>query len=529
MEKNKKEKNGIFSKLFGFFGKKEDLSKKNFNVARKSRLNNNAMNWSKGTDINSDIFTDGLKLLQIARESEKNNPFTRKYLNSIVNNVVGPTGFNLSIKGMDKDVLDSKNNKIIENNFWEFAKSKNIDFCKRFSLFDMKNLIARQLKRDGEVLIIKHRGGKELNKFGYALQMIDVTRLDRRYNSINPKNQNRIIMSVEVDAYNRPVAYYIKKNLDSIIPGVNQSLNGSEYLRLEEQDVFYLYEPTDSEQIRGYSPLVAGLETLENLNDYQEAELVNARVSASKMGFFISNDTNVNRLDIADEENEEGEFISEVEPGTFHVLPNGYDYKENNTNYPASYDKFVKTNLRTLASAWNISYEDLSNDREGVNYSSIRAGLVNDRDVYKAIQNFIIEKFLSNVYEDFLKNSILNKSIKKFNGQVLTIQELDKFSNHQWRGRGFAWVDPLKDTNASIEAIKFGLSSRQRETEKLGIDYSEIFEELSQEKQLAESKGIDLSNAENVLQSLADAKVIDNNKKSNKSLTSDDSDDNVDN
>ena len=64
------------------------------------------------------------------------------------------------------------------------------------------------------------------------------------------------------------------------------------------------------------------------------------------MGFFISNDTNVDRLDVADEETEDGEFISEVEPGTFHVLPNGYDYKENNTNYPATYDKFVKTNLR---------------------------------------------------------------------------------------------------------------------------------------------------------------------------------------
>ena len=162
------------------------------------------------------------------------------------------------------------------------------------------------------------------------------------------------------------------------------------------------------------------------------------------MGFFISNDTNVDRLDVADEETEDGEFISEVEPGTFHVLPNGYDYRENSTNYPATYDKFIKTNLRTLASAWNISYEDLSNDRENVNYSSIRAGLVNDRDVYKAIQNFIIEKFLCVVYEEFLKNGILNKSIKKADGKILTINELEKYSVHQWRGRGFAWVDPPK-------------------------------------------------------------------------------------
>lgn len=507
--KEDKNKQNFLVKLFNIFGKKEQPKMKNFNVARKHRLNNNGFLSRGGSDINSDVFTDGLRLLEMARESEKNNPYTRKFLNSIVNNVVGHTGFNLSIKGMDKDKLDSKNNKFIENQFWEFTKSKNCDFSKRFSLYEMLELISRQLYRDGEVLIIKHRGSKELNQWGFSLQMLDVTRLDRKYNGVNPKTNNRIIMSVEIDDFNRPIAYYIKKHIDSVIPGVNRDLNGSEYIRLNADDVFYLYKATDSEQIRGYSQLVAGLETLENLNDYQEAELVNARVSASKMGFFISNDTNIDRLDVADEETDNGEFISEVEPGTFHILPNGYDYKENNTNYPATYDKFVKTNLRTLASAWNISYEDLSNDRENVNYSSIRAGLVNDRDVYKAIQNFIIEKFLCVVYEEFLKNGILNKAIKKADGKILTINELEKYSVHQWRGRGFAWVDPQKDISASISAVSFGLSSRQREAEKLGIDLFEVFDELAQEKQLAESVGLNLNNADNILQSLAEMQKQD--------------------
>lgn len=500
-----------YKKLFNVFGTKEQISKKSFSVARKTRLNNNGF-LSRGSDINSDIFVDGLKLMEMARESEKNNPFTRKYLNTVVNNVVGPNGFNLSVKGMNGEIIDSKNNKVIENQFWEFAKSKNFDLSKRFSLYEMCELIARQGQRDGELLIIKHRGGRELNSWGFSLQMLDVVRLDRKYNGINPKNNNRIIMSVEIDDFNRPIAYYIKKHMDSIIPGVNRDLSGgSEYIRLNAEDVYYLYKPTDSEQIRGYSPLVAGLETLENLNDYQEAELVNARVSASKMGFFVSNDTNVDRLDIADEEDENGNFISEVEPGTFHVLPNGYDFKEGfTTNYPATYDKFVKTNLRTLASAWNIAYEDLSNDREGVSYSSIRAGLVSDREIYKSLQTFIIDKFLTDVYLEFLKNGILNKSIKKADGKVLTINELDKYSSHQWRGRGFAWVDPQKDISASISAVSFGLSSRQREAEKLGIDLFEVFDELAQEKQLAESRGLDLSNADNILQKLADAQKQNN-------------------
>ena len=189
MKEEKNNKN-FFKNLFNIFGKKEQPKTKNFNVARKHRLNNNGFLSSCKSDINSDVFTDGLKLLEIARDSEKNNPFTRKFLNAIVNNVVGPNGFNLSIKGMDKDKLDSKNNKFIESQFWEFTKSKNHKFSKRFSLYEMLELISRQLYRDGEVLVIKHRGGKELNNWGFALQMLDVTRLDRKYNGINPKTNN---------------------------------------------------------------------------------------------------------------------------------------------------------------------------------------------------------------------------------------------------------------------------------------------------------------------------------------------------
>lgn len=515
MENKLKNNKTFVQKMFSFFGikgkKEQKVLKKSFNAARNSRLKTSFFSVSTGSDVNSDIFTDGYQLMKIAREFEKNNAYVRKYLNAMVNNVVGPTGFNLSVKGYDykpelKDgktvynkVYDEFASNLVAENFWEWTKKKYCDLSKTFSFNEICELTVRQLFRDGEVLIIKHKGGKELNKWGFALQLINIERLDRKYNGINPKNGNRIVMSVELDENNRKVAFYLQKTIVSAVPGINQKLDGSNYTRIEANDCIYLYKATDAEQIRGYSPLVAGLETLENLEGYQEAELINARASAGKMGFFISNEQEVNQLDIADREDDDGNFISEVEPGTFHVLPKGYDFKENNPNYPQSYDKFIKANLRTVASAFNISYEDLSNDRESVNYSSIRAGLVQDREIYKAIQNFLIENMLDDIYEDWLKNAILNKAIVFPNGAILQFEKFEKFKQHQFRGRGFAWVDPLKDITASIEAVKFGLSSRKREAEKLGIDLNEVFDELAEEKLLAESKGLNLENSENIM------------------------------
>ena len=527
MENKVINKNTFIKKMFDFLGikgkKEQKIIKKSFNAARNSRLKANYFSVSTGSDINSDIFTDGYQLMKTAREFEKNNAYVRKFLNTMVNNIVGPTGFNLSVKGYDykpetKDgktvynkVLDEVGSNLIQESFWEWTKRKYCDLSQTFTFNEICELTTRQLFRDGEVLIIKHKGGKELNKWGFALQMVNMERLDRKYNGINLKNGNRIVMSVKLDKNNRKVAFYLQKVIVSAVPGINQKLEGSNYERIEASDCIYLYKATDSEQIRGYSPLVAGLETLENIEGYQEAELINARASAGKMGFFISNNEQVNQLDIADKEDEEGNFISEVEPGTFHVLPKGYDFKENNPNYPQSYGNFIKANLRTVASAFNISYEDLANDRESVNYSSIRAGMVADREVYKAVQNFLIDNMLDDIYEDWLKNAILNKAIVFPNGAILQFEKFDKFKQHQFRGRGFAWVDPLKDITASIEAVKFGLSSRKREAEKLGIDLNEVFDELAEEKQLAESKGLNLENSDNIMATINSVNNVSSN------------------
>ena len=512
----KENKNTFLTRLGSFLGlskKEQKILKKSFNIAKNNRLNN-SFNVSR-SDINSDVYTDGYRLMTIARDYEKNNPFVRKFLNVMVSNVVGATGFTLFVRGADykpetidgktqyKQIIDEYANKIVQDGFWDWTKKGNCDTSGVLSLQEIEELMIRQLIRDGEFLIVKHKGGRELNKWGFKLQLINNERFDRLLNGINPKTNNKIIMNVEIDDNGKRIAYYICKTIVSVVPGMQQPAKKQtdlgNYIRIEASDCLHIFKATDAEQLRGYSHLVAGLETLEHLEGYQEAELVNARASAGKMGFFISNGQNVNELDIADYETEEGNFISEVEPGTFHVLPQGYDYKENNPNYPQTYDKFVKVNLRTVASAFNISYEELANDRENVNFSSIRAGMISDREIFKSLQTFLIENVLDNIYEEWLKNALLNKAIVFPNGAVLNFDKYDKFKVHQWRGRGFPYVNPEQDINASIKAVAFGLSSRQREAEKLGIDIQEIFDELSWENQLAKSKGINLSNAENVL------------------------------
>ena len=181
MEKDNK-KQSFFGRLGSYIGfsksGKEDhkILKKSFNIAKNNRLNN-SFNVSR-SDINSDIYTDGYRLMTIARDYEKNNPFVRKFLNVMVSNVVGANGFTLFVRGADykpetidgktqyKQIIDEYANKVVQDSFWDWTKKGNCDTSGVLSLQEIEELMIRQLIRDGEFLIIKHKGGKELNNWG---------------------------------------------------------------------------------------------------------------------------------------------------------------------------------------------------------------------------------------------------------------------------------------------------------------------------------------------------------------------------
>ena len=477
-----------------------------------ARLNKFGNYYSSEMSINNDTFRDGEIMVKLARDAEKNNPHVKKFLSSVISNVVGANGFSLYVRGVDyktKNVngkkvyeseLDEDVNRFIQDSFWEWAEKGNCETSKSLTFTSIQELKLRELFRDGEFIILIDRDSSA-NDWGFRLKMVNLDRFDRKYNG-TASNGNRIIMSIELDDNDVPVAYYLKSAVQTTIPGYNAK-NKFDYIRYDASDVIHVALKIDSEQIRGISSLSAGLNTLNQITKYQEAEVLNAQLNACKMGFYTTNDEGpVDPLDIADYQNgdeDPGEFVQELEAGTINVLPKGYDFKETTSSYPQSYSSFMKVNLRTVSSAFNISYEELANDREGVSYSSIRAGLVADRDTYKAYQTFFVENFLNRVYKEWLKHALLNGAIVLPDGVKLPFSVYNKFKKHVWRGRGFGWVDPLKDIQASKEAVNTGMSSLQRECEKMGVEFQEIVEERVQELNFLKSKGLKISQDKSIM------------------------------
>lgn len=296
-------------------------------------------------------------------------------------------------------------------------------------------------------------------------------------------------MGVEIDSYTRPLAYYVW----NAPVGMSGALREADRERIPADEILHLYRMDRPNQTRGVTSLAPVMFALRMLDGYDEAELVGARVGASATGVFTPNGDGP-----SPPSDEQGEIQIEANPGTFIIGPKGYDLQSWDPNRPnGNYASFVKACLRKIASGLSVSYNVMANDLEGVNYSSMRSGMLTERDLWRTLQQWWISSFLRPVFDDWLGMSLLS------GGLVLDSRAPAKYRACRWIPRGWPWVDPLKDTEAGIAEIQTGLGSRTDLLAAQGKDLEEVLEQLAAEKKLAATYGVDISGPKGAEQSKA--------------------------
>ena len=424
---------------------------------------------------------DSLRTLRNrSRALARNESIIARYLNLLSSNVVGNHGIRLASKGRnDNGDLDIIGNGIIEDAFLEWADLGVCTANGRQSWIDCQNLFIKSLARDGEVLI-RHLKTDE-NRFGYQIQFLEADHLDDEYNSNNPSNGNRIVMGVELNSFNKPLAYYLFQNHPADTPYTYS--NDRKYMRIPASELIHAYMPTRAEQTRGVPFLSPILLNMKMLSGFRESALVNARVGASKMGFFIAGDGDEY---IGESTEDTYTQVMDAQAGTFEQLPAGTDFREFKPDYPnQTFADFEEAMLRSIASGLNVSYVSLANNLEGVNYSSIRQGVMDDRDQFRVLQNFMIQHMMRPIYKKWLECAMTRNAIN------LPITRYEKFSFPTFLPRSWSWIDPLKEINAHVKGLESGQYTFADIQSSLGRDPEELFEALDRERKLAEQYNID--------------------------------------
>lgn len=452
---------------------------RNFESALHDRL---TASWrAAGSTANEEIKAGLETTRNRARDLAKNNEFARKYLQLVVANVVGPNGFSLQNLAAEQGQPDTAARNLVEAAHAKWCRRGTCEISGRFSFVDVQRQVIETWARDGEALVLQLTGKEAGNAFGYGLRLIEVERLPVQY-SRDLKNGRQAVMGVEIDDLNRTVAYWLNLGRLSSTGSAQQTLT-----RVPADRVIHVFKPYRPEQVRGFPSMHAVINGLKMLDGYEEAAIVAARAGAAKMGFFTAPDEGSG---LADDTDDTGTFITDADPGSFQVLPKGYQFTAFNPDYPhANYQQFMKTRLRSIASGLGITYHGLANDLEGVNFSSIRSGTLEERDAWMVLQNWFIEAFLRPVFREWLLWALTNGQITYPNGSALPIAKYEKFAEHAWLGRRWGWVDPLKDIEASRLAIKSGIASPQMIAAQAGVDVEDVLQAIADfEAMLAKSK-----------------------------------------
>ena len=146
------------------------------------------------------------------------------------------------------------------------------------------------------------------------------------------------------------------------------------------------------------------------------------------------------------------------------------------------YEDAAVTNAR-------VSYNNLSSDLTDVNFSSIRQGALDEREVWKGVQQWMINAFCIPLYEKWLQYALLTDKIT-INGKPLKLERLEKYKGVEFQGRRWAWIDPSADVAAAEKLLALKLRSRTSIMQEMGQDAEDTWATISREQDEMDKLGV---------------------------------------
>lgn len=425
------------------------VSARMFAAANNDRL---AQGWGS-LPLTADEVVDRNQRAIVARSREQcaNNDYGKSFLRMCRQNIVGPLGVTLQAQSKDdKGKLDKLANDAIEAGWLEWSRPENCDVTGKRSLRAIQNSCITSAAKDGE-FIVRMVYGRDAGPWQFALQVIDAQRCPVDMNENNGGNGSFIRQGIRFNRYGRPLSYFFSTTDER---EATYTYGGKRYVEVPAEDIIHGFLEEMVGQKRGLPWTATGLFRMRQLNAMENAAIVNARVGANKLGFIEWEDGKGPEYD------EDTEIIIDSEPGEYTVLPDGARVKESNPQYPSNeYAPFVKQALRGMAAGFGVLYNNLASDLEGVNFSSIRQGTLDEREHWKELQEWLIETLIEPVFSrGWLPRALLMGKLT-VKGRPLKAERIDRYRDVTWQARRWQWIDPRADVDAAVNAKNNNLTS----------------------------------------------------------------------
>ena len=436
---------------------------------------------TSGTSADAEIDGSLVRLRNRTRQLVRDNPYARQAMRAIGMNVVG-RGIRLQGRvPMQRGAgrLDENLNRRIEIGWSRWCRADTCHAAGRLSFAQLLRLAIISVAESGEVFlrIVPEAMGR--GRVPLALEVIESDFCDEgKSHSLPDGTEWR--MGVRVNRWGRPISYAFRtRHPGDMVNGV-----GYETREVPASEVIHLFVMERPGQTRGVPWAASAVKRLHHLQGYEEAEVVRARASSSLMGFITSPEGELQGDDVVDDER-----VSNFEPGVFKYLAPGESVSVPQLDAPdGQFEPFMRGMLRAVAAAIGCSYETISRDFSQSNYSSSRLSLLEDREMWRMLQDWLIEHVCQPIYERWLAAAVGSGEL------VLPGYEQmpERYETVRWFPRGWEWVDPQKEVEAYKTAVRCGFKTLSEIIAAGGGDLEDTLQGHAYERARAQELGLTL-------------------------------------
>jgi lambda family phage portal protein len=473
------------------------LNARGYNAATRKGPN---QGWApRNNSADSEMRMDAPRVLARARDLARNNEYISGAIETIVGNVIG--------QGITPNAISKRRHGGLNKLFNEAAEALFAQWADAVKFYEIQELVTKHVKVDGEALIhFTLSEDRSQNIPPLRLQALECDQLAEYLDGVTYQG-NLIKRGVELDRFMNPVAYHVLDYHPGETYWFLGQMNPYNARRIPADQILHIFQKHRITQTRGISCLAPVILNMYDLGEYQDFEMVGAKLAAA-FGVFIKSgfpDTYAPPLMDGAVAGDGVSKLEYIEPGRIERLMPGEEIQVAENKRPGTnYDPFVKSTLRGAAVGMGLSYESYSGDYSNSTYSSARSALLEERRKYRSTQRLICNQLNNPVYKKFIEQAVMFGMLPAPGYATDRAQ----YEAVKWHCPGWEWVDPVKDAEASENELSIGVSTRAKMLAEKGEDWQDVLLQLAAEEKMARDLGIDIlpmKKTERITETAADA------------------------
>lgn len=459
-----------------------------------SRSRRATQEWTISSGTSDEVTLIDIPELRVrSRDLMRNAPLALGAANVTVNNVVG-TGLKLRAR-IDRSTLNLSDDEADEledriEKLWRlWAGSSKCDAEQSLNFADIQRLCVLSTFESGDCFVVLVDSPSDtLSKL-----RIQVVEADRVSNPDSDMDSDKYVAGISRGTMGEPTAYYIRDTnfgeyAQSNFNWIKIPALGNESGR---RNVLHLHKKLRPGQSRGVPALAPVIESLKQLKQYSDAEVM-AAVIASMFTVFVKSEGG-QPFQYSDQVSNPAQSshsaTKKLAPGMIVQLDQGSSIDIADPNRPNSnFDPFIAAIQQQIGSALGIPFEVLRSHFSS-SYSASKAALGEAWKNFQIQRSWVASKLCQPVYEEWFTDAVGLGHIKApgFLGSDPVIRAA--YLGADWVGPAPSDIDPVKTVTAAKMRIDTELSTRSDEAAALGGDWDRIHAQRAKEERLRVQDG----------------------------------------